>query len=129
LRCRSDAALSPSRFTGKRDERFKFVMSSARRNRGRIHPAVLALSSWREWSTRHTGLRNAEVETVNLAQPLVQHADDTFELTGNILIGLVYRLHRALNQSKGERRDRMVISRPVIAPRLIEPGLTPSLVS
>ena len=54
--------------------------------------AILALSSWREWETRNAELRNAEVDVANLAQSLVQHADDTFELADTILVGLVHRL-------------------------------------
>ncbi|WFU42252.1 diguanylate cyclase [Bradyrhizobium sp. CB82] len=53
---------------------------------------ILGLSGWREWETRDAELRNAEVEVANLAQSLVQHADDTFELADTILVGLVHRL-------------------------------------
>jgi diguanylate cyclase (GGDEF)-like protein/PAS domain S-box-containing protein len=80
-------------------------MSSFRLKRGRIHlpilagsfvalvcVTILALSGWREWSTRDAELKNTEIEMANLAQSLVQHADDTFELTGGILTGLVHRL-------------------------------------
>ena len=54
--------------------------------------AILALSGWREWSSRQIDLHNAEVEMANLARSLTQHADDTFELTDAILVGLVDRL-------------------------------------
>jgi diguanylate cyclase (GGDEF)-like protein/PAS domain S-box-containing protein len=54
--------------------------------------AILALSGWREWSSRQIDLHNAEVEMANLARSLTQHADDTFEITDIILIGLVDRL-------------------------------------
>jgi diguanylate cyclase (GGDEF)-like protein/PAS domain S-box-containing protein len=54
--------------------------------------AILALSGWREWSSRQIDLHNAEVEMANLARSLTQHADDTFELTDTILVGLVDRL-------------------------------------
>jgi diguanylate cyclase (GGDEF)-like protein/PAS domain S-box-containing protein len=54
--------------------------------------AILALSGWREWETRDAELKTAEVEVANLAQSLVQHADDTFELVDTILVGLVHRL-------------------------------------
>jgi diguanylate cyclase (GGDEF)-like protein/PAS domain S-box-containing protein len=54
--------------------------------------AILALSGWREWETRNAELRTAEVDVANLAQSLVQHADDTFELVDTILVGLVHRL-------------------------------------
>ncbi|UPK26349.1 sensor domain-containing diguanylate cyclase [Bradyrhizobium sp. 195] len=54
--------------------------------------AILALSAWREWEAREADLRNAEVDVANLAQALVQHADDTFELVDTLLVGLVHRL-------------------------------------
>jgi diguanylate cyclase (GGDEF)-like protein/PAS domain S-box-containing protein len=54
--------------------------------------AILALSGWREWESRELDLHDAEVEMENLARSLTQHADDTFELTDTILVGLVDRL-------------------------------------
>jgi hypothetical protein len=54
--------------------------------------AILALSGWREWSSRQIDLKNAEVDMANLARSLTQHADDTFLLADTILIGLVDRL-------------------------------------
>jgi predicted negative regulator of RcsB-dependent stress response len=42
--------------------------------------AVLALSGWREWSSRQVDLKNAEVDMANLARSLTQHADDNFGL-------------------------------------------------
>jgi diguanylate cyclase (GGDEF)-like protein/PAS domain S-box-containing protein len=54
--------------------------------------AIFGLSSWREWSTRGAELKNAEIEMANLAQSLAQQADDTFELTDDVLTGLVHRL-------------------------------------
>ena len=54
--------------------------------------AILALSGWREWESRELDLHDAEVEMENLARSLTQHADDTFELTDTVLVGLVDRL-------------------------------------
>lgn len=54
--------------------------------------AILALSAWREWSARQIDLKNAEVDMANLARSLTQQADDTFELTDTLLVGLVDRL-------------------------------------
>jgi diguanylate cyclase (GGDEF)-like protein/PAS domain S-box-containing protein len=54
--------------------------------------AILALSGWREWEARQLDLHDAEVEMANLARSLTQHADDSFELTDTILVGLVDRL-------------------------------------
>jgi len=54
--------------------------------------AILALSGWREWSSRQIDLKNAEVDVANLARSLTQHAEDTFELADTVLVGLVDRL-------------------------------------
>jgi diguanylate cyclase (GGDEF)-like protein/PAS domain S-box-containing protein len=54
--------------------------------------AILALSGWREWTSRVTELKNSETDMSNLARSLAQHADDTFELSDAILIGMVDRL-------------------------------------
>lgn len=54
--------------------------------------AILALSGWREWASRETDLKNAEVEMTNLARSLTQHAEDTLELTDALLSGMVNRL-------------------------------------
>jgi len=80
-------------------------MNATRRGRSPIHLpiwagafvvlicfAILALSGWREWSTREAELKNAEVDVANLAESLTQHADDTFELIDNVLTGMVYQL-------------------------------------
>src|SRR5262245_14069575 len=54
--------------------------------------AILALSGWREWTSRQTALTDAEVDVTNLAQSLTQHANDTFELAEVLVIGLVNQL-------------------------------------
>jgi diguanylate cyclase (GGDEF)-like protein/PAS domain S-box-containing protein len=54
--------------------------------------AILALSGWREWTSRQTALTDAEVDVANLAQSLTQHANDTFELAEVLVIGLVNQL-------------------------------------
>jgi len=54
--------------------------------------ALMSLSAWREWEARAVDLRNAEIDVTNLARSLTQHAEDTFELTEAILVGLVNRL-------------------------------------
>lgn len=53
---------------------------------------LLVLSSARELGLRRDALKGAEVDVTNLAQSLVQHADDSFELADSLVIGLVYRL-------------------------------------
>ena len=54
--------------------------------------AILALSGWREWGSRDTELKTAEVDMSNLARSLAQHAEDTLELADTILICMVDRL-------------------------------------
>ena len=54
--------------------------------------AIIALSSWREWSSRQVELKNAETDMANLARSLTQHAEDTFELTDTVLNVLVGQL-------------------------------------
>lgn len=54
--------------------------------------AILALSGWREWASRETALKNAEVDMANLARSLTQHAEDTVELADATLMGLANRL-------------------------------------
>ncbi|OKO79777.1 diguanylate cyclase [Bradyrhizobium sp. NAS96.2] len=51
--------------------------------------AIIALSCWREWSSRQLELKNAETDMANLARSLTQHAEDTFELTDTVLNVLV----------------------------------------
>ncbi|AMJ62576.1 diguanylate cyclase domain-containing protein [Bosea sp. PAMC 26642] len=54
--------------------------------------AILALSGWREWTSRDVDMKNAEVDMANLARSLTQHAEDTIELADATLMGLASRL-------------------------------------
>lgn len=54
--------------------------------------AILGMSGWREWSSRTTRLKSAEVEMANLARSLTQHAEDSLELMDTGIIGVVSRL-------------------------------------
>jgi len=54
--------------------------------------AIIASTGWTEWASRDSEMRNAEVELGNLSRSLVQHADDTAELAGSILAGMVVAL-------------------------------------
>ncbi|MFN4014711.1 MAG: diguanylate cyclase domain-containing protein [Reyranella sp.] len=53
---------------------------------------LLTLSSLRELGLRRDALKSAEIDVANIAQSLVQHADDSFELADSLVIGLVHRL-------------------------------------
>jgi diguanylate cyclase (GGDEF)-like protein/PAS domain S-box-containing protein len=54
--------------------------------------AILAMSGWREWSSRANRLKAAEVEMANLARSLTQHAEDSLELLDTGIVGVVSRL-------------------------------------
>ena len=54
--------------------------------------AILGMSGWREWSAREASLRAAEVDLANLTRSLMQHADDSFDILDNSIIGSVSRL-------------------------------------
>jgi diguanylate cyclase (GGDEF)-like protein/PAS domain S-box-containing protein len=54
--------------------------------------AVLSFGVWREFASRNADLRNAEVELANLAGSLTQQVEDTFDISGTILFGLVNRI-------------------------------------
>jgi diguanylate cyclase (GGDEF)-like protein/PAS domain S-box-containing protein len=53
---------------------------------------ILGLSGWREWNSRASELKNAEIEMANLARSLTQHAEDTFDLLDASIIGVATRL-------------------------------------
>jgi diguanylate cyclase (GGDEF)-like protein/PAS domain S-box-containing protein len=53
---------------------------------------ILGLSGWREWNSRASDLKNAEIEMANLARSLTQHAEDTFDLLDSSIIGVATRL-------------------------------------
>lgn len=53
---------------------------------------MLFFSSLRELGLRRDALKAAEVDVANLAQSLVQHAEDSFEMADSLVIGLVHRL-------------------------------------
>ena len=54
--------------------------------------AILGMDGWGEWSARDAGMRAAEVELVNLARSLTQHAEDSFDILDNSITGSVSRL-------------------------------------
>ena len=54
--------------------------------------ALLVLTAVREVGVRRDALKAAEVDVANVAQSLVQHAEDSFELADSLVIGLVHRL-------------------------------------
>ncbi len=71
--------------------------------------AIVGLSAWRELGSRAADLKNAEVETSNLARSLTQYADDTFELADNFLMSTVSRLEMDGVSSSAIARLRKVL--------------------
>lgn len=57
--------------------------------------AIAAVSVWREMSSRAADLRSAEVDVANMARSLMQHAEDSIELSEAILLGMVARIENA----------------------------------
>ena len=53
---------------------------------------MLFFSSIREMGLRRDALKAAEIDVTNLAQSLVQHAEDSFEMADGLVMGLVHRL-------------------------------------
>jgi len=53
---------------------------------------MLFFSSIREMGLRRDVLKAAEIDVTNLAQSLVQHAEDSFEMADGLVMGLVHRL-------------------------------------
>ncbi len=54
--------------------------------------AILGMSGWREWSAREASVEAAEVDVANLARSLTQHAEDSFDMLDNSIVGSVSRL-------------------------------------
>jgi hypothetical protein len=54
--------------------------------------AILGMSGMREWNSRADTLVDAEGDLTNLARSPVQHADDSFDLLDDSIVGSVSRL-------------------------------------
>jgi PAS domain S-box-containing protein len=63
---------------------------------------IVAMSGWREWSSREARLKVVEVEMSNLARSLTQHAEDTVELAETLLVGIVSGL-----ETDGAKPDKI----------------------
>lgn len=64
--------------------------------------AIIASTAWTEWAAHDAVMRNAEIELGNLSRSLVQHGDDTTELAGSLLAGMVAAL-----ETDGEQPGRI----------------------
>ncbi|RXT55820.1 diguanylate cyclase [Bosea sp. Tri-44] len=73
--------------------------------------AILSLSGWREWQARSADLKSAEVDMINLARSLTQHAEDTVELADAILMGLASRLETIGTDSEAISRVQAFLDR------------------
>ncbi|WP_076958091.1 diguanylate cyclase [Teichococcus deserti] len=54
--------------------------------------ALIGLEGWHIWSDRRVKLRAVEISATNLARSLMQHTQDSFELTDIVLLDLAERL-------------------------------------
>src|SRR5690606_3565902 len=54
--------------------------------------SLLATDGWLMWTARQVQLRDAEIETSNLASALARHASDTLTKADTVLLDLVERL-------------------------------------
>lgn len=64
--------------------------------------SLVATDGWLIWTSRNIQLRDAEVETSNLASALARQATDTLKKADTVLIGMVERL-----QADGADRARL----------------------
>jgi diguanylate cyclase (GGDEF)-like protein/PAS domain S-box-containing protein len=62
-----------------------------------------------EWSARDASMQAAEVELVNLARSLTQHAEDSFDILDNSITGSVSRL-----ETEGTDRDTLAKLRALL---------------
>ncbi|HEY4316568.1 MAG TPA: diguanylate cyclase [Herbaspirillum sp.] len=53
---------------------------------------VIAITVWSAWDARSNELREAEIESENMARSLAQHADDTFKAADMRLVGIAERI-------------------------------------
>jgi diguanylate cyclase (GGDEF)-like protein/PAS domain S-box-containing protein len=74
--------------------------------------AILGMSGWREWTAREASLKAAEVDLTNLTRSLTQHADDSFDMLDNSIIGSVSRL-----ETDGTGRETLAKLRAVLVAR------------
>jgi diguanylate cyclase (GGDEF)-like protein/PAS domain S-box-containing protein len=78
--------------------------------------AIIASTGWMEWVARDATMKNAEIELGNLSRSLLQHADDTVELAGSLLAGMVVAV-----EADGENPERIARLQSFL--NLRKPGL------
>jgi len=61
---------------------------------------LIAINGLQIWDTRQDEFKEGQIDTVNLARSLAQHAEHTFGEADTLLIGLVERLESTGNQSR-----------------------------
>jgi diguanylate cyclase (GGDEF)-like protein len=81
---------------------------------------VLALESWYFWTEREHALQASEISTANLARSLNQHAEDTFEMAGLALSGLVDAMDAQAPSSPASKQliHEVMANEVAAAPRL-----------
>ncbi len=81
--------------------------------------AIIGLEAWHTIGERQQRLLEIEAQTKNLAQSVVQHAEDTIEMADTALVGLVERLeHDGASPQAMERLARLLSARVTALPRI-----------
>ena len=74
--------------------------------------AILGMSAWGEWSARDASLKVAEIDLANLTRSLIQHAEDSFDILDNSIIGTVSRI-----ETEGTDSDTLAKLRALLVAR------------
>jgi hypothetical protein len=67
---------------------------------------ILALEGWSEWRARTYQIQQTQASLVNLANSLIQHADDTVEVADTAIAGIVTRLQTGDGSPEAMERVR-----------------------
>ncbi|WP_343582870.1 sensor domain-containing diguanylate cyclase [Herbaspirillum sp.] len=81
--------------------------------------ALIGLDGWRTWQAREALLKEAEIDTSNMAQALAQHADDTYKEADLVLQVLLEHIAEdGLDRHSVQRISRQLISQVYELPQL-----------
>ena len=77
--------------------------------------ALIGFEVWRIWNAYDVALRDAAVDTANLARSIGQHAQDTVKIADTALVGMVERL-----ETEGTGPEQMARMNRLLAARVAE---------